>query len=138
MMRHQEFTRRRPPRRKPDFTLTIVKIVFLLVLFFLVAGTLVKRAELTIDLARTETLPLDRLPRPLLALAAGGQVFLDGEAISAADALAGLSDTGAVAVHILAEAGAPAQMVLAWADRIAATGMTAKLVTLHQRRKPAP
>ncbi|MEM8811307.1 MAG: biopolymer transporter ExbD [Pseudomonadota bacterium] len=67
----------RPPL---DFSLTSVNLVFLLLLFFLTAGTIMQQAETTIDAPATETLPLERLPRPLLVIDAEGGLFLDGQA----------------------------------------------------------
>ena len=51
-----------------DFSLTTVNIVLLLIFFFLVSGSLIETEELSVDLAQTTELPLDRLPRPLLLM----------------------------------------------------------------------
>ncbi len=44
-----------PPRRKPDFTLTMINIVFLLLLFFLTTGSLTNRNEAQADIPFTKT-----------------------------------------------------------------------------------
>lgn len=70
----------KPVSRTLDFSLTSVNIVFLLLLFFLTAGTLLQDAESEISAPRTEELPLGRLPRPLLSINQQGDLFLDGQA----------------------------------------------------------
>lgn len=70
----------KPVSRSLDFSLTSVNIVFLLLLFFLTAGTLLQDAESEISAPRTEELPLGRLPRPLLSINQQGDLFLDGQA----------------------------------------------------------
>ncbi len=62
-----------PQRRKPDFTLTMINIVFLLLLFFLTTGSLTNRNEAQADIPFTKDLPLERLPRPLLLITADGE-----------------------------------------------------------------
>jgi len=72
----------KPISRTLDFSLTSVNIVFLLLLFFLTAGTLLQDAESEIKAPNTEELPLARLPRPLLSVSSEGDLFLDGKPIS--------------------------------------------------------
>ena len=56
----------KPPRRaRPDFSLTTVNIVFLLLLFYLATGTLVTRNELEADIPITKDLPLERWYREM-------------------------------------------------------------------------
>jgi len=78
----------KPISRTLDFSLTSVNIVFLLLLFFLTAGTLLQDAESEIKAPNTEELPLARLPRPLLSVSSEGDLFLDGKPISAEQLLA--------------------------------------------------
>lgn len=93
---------RRPKRIGLDFSLTTVNIVLLLIFFFLVSGSLVETEELSVDLAETTELPLDRLPRPLLLVDTGGRLLLDGQAVDTAGVRAALPmDTPRL--HILAD-----------------------------------
>lgn len=78
----------KPISRTLDFSLTSVNIVFLLLLFFLTAGTLLQDAESEIKAPNTEELPLARLPRPLLSISGEGDLFLDGKPISVEQLLA--------------------------------------------------
>ena len=70
------------PRRRQDFTLTMINIVFLLLLFFLTTGSLSNREETQATVPETHTLPMERLPRPLLLLETDGRLLLDGQAVS--------------------------------------------------------
>lgn len=122
------------PKPVPDFGLAQVNIVLLLVLFFLVTGTLVESEEQTVRLPETLDIPIDRLPRPLLLLGAEGWI-LDGAAVTAAELPAQLAaqvaDTGADApVHLLAPRDASAEVVLAAMAALAPTGRPVVLVTV--------
>ena len=55
-----------------------INIALLLVLFFLVAGTIVEEEELGISPPEVMERPDTRLPRPLLAMTNEGQFLLDG------------------------------------------------------------
>ena len=103
-----------------------INIVFLLLLFFLLAGTLTAPGENEIDPARVAADAGERLPRPLLAITRDGALSLDGRAIersALAGAVAGLAApqsgetpilyvlaardlSGSVLVQILGEASA--------------------------------
>jgi biopolymer transport protein ExbD len=72
----------RPKRPRPDFSLAVINIVFLLLLFYLATGRLITHGELMTDVPLTQHLPLDHLPRPLLLVTADGSLFLDGAAVS--------------------------------------------------------
>lgn len=139
-----------PPRpaRQPDFSLATVNIVLLLVLFFLVVGSPAGEAERAVTLPETRTLPLDALPRPLLALAPGGAMELDGAPIDAAGLVArieggngdgtrdgtgaGMGDEPLTALHLLVPRDLAALELLALSDLIAGAGAQVVLVTLRQ------
>lgn len=131
-----------PPRRKPDFTLTMINIVFLLLLFFLTTGSLTNRNEAQADIPFTKDLPLEKLPRPLLLLAADGSLFLDGKAQPRAtltlDAKAALAATGDpdAALNLLAQKEMAARDFLEVAQELRTGGVTVQIVTLHQSAKP--
>lgn len=126
----------RPKRTRPDFSLTIINIVFLLLLFYLATGSLIKQNELTADIPFTRDMPLERLPRPLLLAAADGSLFLDGKPISLGD----LREAAPRAVgdrpylNVLAERTLAADSLLAILAEAQAAGVPARLVTLRERR----
>ncbi|MFT6223506.1 MAG: biopolymer transport protein ExbD [Paracoccaceae bacterium] len=122
-------TEDRPP---PDFGLAQVNIVLLLVLFFLVVGTIVETSEMAVDLSQTSDLPLERLPRPLLLITQEGGWSLDGEKLSHPDVIARLTENvdQATTVHILAPRDMPADMLIVAMQALQVTGLGVTLVTL--------
>src|SRR6187402_3428630 len=74
---------RPPARRRPDFSMAMINIVFLLLLFFLIAGSVVQKPETTVDIPLATKLPLENLPRPLLVVSYDNALFLDGQAVTA-------------------------------------------------------
>jgi len=127
-------------RRKPDFSLATINIVFLLLLFFLSVGTIVDSQELGVEAPETSELPLDRLPRPLLLIKSDGQLSLDGGAVMdgtlvevATNASEGKGGTKN-AINILAEANLPGRDLVAVIGRLSAAGLQVKLVTLRDAK----
>ena len=129
-----------PPDRapRPDFALAQVNIVLLLVLFFLVVGTLIETDESSVDLPRTAELPLERLPRPLLLIAPDGAWSLDGADLSRAETLARLAEgeEGPRRVHILAGRDVAADHVLSAMQALGTAGLGVTLVTLKEEPRP--
>lgn len=124
-------------RRKPDFTLTMVNIVFLLLLFFLTTGSLTNREEAQSAVPVTSTLPLEKLPRPLLLLESDGRLFLDGKLItrpavveSAKTALAAAPE-GAT-LNLLAQRDMAVPLFLSVAGDLRAAGLSVNVVTLRR------
>ncbi|WP_281859068.1 ExbD/TolR family protein [Litoreibacter halocynthiae] len=118
-----------------DFSLTTVNIVLLLIFFFLVSGSLVETEELTVDLAQTSELPLDRLPRPLLLMDVGDKLQLNGNPVTAETllpALTPLLKADAPRLHILADRDVPAGALVSLIQRSDLQGIEIKLVTLRQ------
>jgi len=130
-----------------DFSLTSVNIVFLLLLFFLTAGTLLQDAESSVQAPGTEELPLDRLPRPLLVVNDQGAMFLDGEAVtieqmlekarqSAARRPSGAADGVGDALpvlHVMPARALSAKSFLSMVKSIRAAGAwNITLVTVHE------
>jgi len=122
-----------------DFSLATVNIVLLLVFFFLITGTLVQRDEMSVDLAETKDLPLDRLPRPLLLMRADGHWSLDGTEVTAGTLLPALdadlqSLPGAARVlHLLPDRHLPAAELIAILQRPDLANVQIQLVTLRLR-----
>jgi len=131
-----------PDRRKPDFTLTMINIVFLLLLFFLTTGSLTNRNEARTGTPLTSDLPLERLPRPLLLLTREGELFLDGAAVDPAAVVSAsaeaLKATGMAGqrLNLLADREMPASTLLDLAEALRGGGIAVQLVTLHQVEAP--
>lgn len=58
-----------------------MNIVLLLLFFFMIVGQTARPAP-GVDLARTEDLPLEQLPSPILIVEGDGNWLLDGDPIS--------------------------------------------------------
>lgn len=126
-------------RRQHDFTLTMINIVFLLLLFFLTTGSLTNRNEAQSAVPVTRDLPLKRLPRPLLLLQLDGSLFLDGRAVARGDLVAaakaavaasGRADTP---LNVLAQPDMPSAPFLAATETLRSAGIPVRIVTVRRR-----
>ena len=119
-------------RRCPDFSLATINIVFLLLLFFLIAGSVVQKAETTVDIPLATKLPVENLPRPLLVVSYDA-LFLDGRPITqetlATQATESLKVRGGF-INILAERDQPATRLLDVLDILSGAGLPARIVTV--------
>lgn len=133
-----------PPRRpRPDFSLNIINVVFLLLLFYLVTGSLVKQSEMEADVPVTADLPLERLPRPLLLVTAGGDLFMNGRPVSPGDLTEAAREAFAgggegTFLNVLADRSMPAAAFLDIMVRAGASGAPLRIVTMRQRIEAAP
>ena len=120
-----------PPRptKAIDSSLAIVNIVLLLIFFFLATGSLIASDSVEIDLPETTQLPLDLLPKPLLAVDGDAAMTLDGVPLEPGSLAEALIDFPTL--HVLAdrELGAGDLLDLLAAEELVAVSI--KLVTLH-------
>ncbi len=123
-----------PPRRSaPDFSIATVNIVLLLVLFFLVAGSIVAESEQGFDLPETTDLPLADLPRPLIVLQPGGETLLDGARLDPAAITERLLAEGAGTAHVLTARDMPARALMDLLAALEPAGLETSLITLRSR-----
>lgn len=124
----------RPKRSRPDFSLTIINIVFLLLLFYLATGSLIKQNELETDIPVTRDLPLERLPRPLLLISADRALFLDGAPVDIAKLTEAVRDAKGTGgrINILAERSMAGRDFLDLLALVDAAGVPIRIVTLHE------
>jgi len=124
----------KPKRHRPDFALTIINIVFLLLLFYLTTGSLIKQNELAADIPFTRDMPLEKLPRPLLLAAADGGLFLDGRPVAMDELRAAVPMAVGERpyLNILAERTMTADRLLTILAEVQAAGAPARLVTLRE------
>ncbi len=128
-----------PRNRAPtaDFSLAIINVVFLLLFFFILTGSVVQRNEMNVQPPLTKKLPLERLPRPLIAISNDNELFLDGQLISlevllSQIALAKQNEDGTFpALNILADSDLSAKTFLATVDSLRMTGLTIRIVTIR-------
>jgi len=121
-------------RKPPDFGLAQVNIVLLLVLFFLVVGTIVETSEQAVKLPETTDLPLERLPRPLLLIDGSDTWQLDGEAMTPIETVTYLIETpeNLRQVNLLVAQDLPADALFDVLRRLEDTGLGVALVTIKQ------
>lgn len=128
-----------PDRPRPDFSLSTVNIVLLLVLFFMIVGAPADQAERQVDLPLTRDLPLDNLPRPLLLVEQGSwALVLDGVEVSAAALADAIAGGGLDRLHLLVARDHPAQALLALTTALTDAGAEVVLVTLRAPSAEAP
>ena len=127
----------KPVRRRPDEDqriMPLINVVFLLLIFFMVAGQLSKTDPVKIEppLSASETEPGAREIQVLIA--PDGRLLLGGEEIGAGDLSARLgamlTDRRDKTVHVKADGRADALEVIGVLDRIKAAGVEkVKLLT---------
>lgn len=118
--------------RKPDFSLAMVNIVLLLVLFFIVVGAPADPAERDIRLPEVRDLPIEALPRPLLRLTSGDGLVLDGQIVARTALISAIRQgDGPQMLHLLVARDHAARAVLALSAELGAAGAQVKLVTVR-------
>ncbi|MBR3370382.1 MAG: biopolymer transporter ExbD [Rhodobacteraceae bacterium] len=116
------------PRARPEPNIALINIVFLMLVFFLIAGSLAPRPdpEVTlVSLSDIATAP----PSDALVLLADGTLRLDGQAVSLPDAVAQLADDAQV--RLLPDRAAPAAQLVQTAQALRMGGV-GKLVLVTQ------
>ena len=125
-----------------EFALPTINVIFLLMLYFLVAGTIVQKDELSVAPPITSEDALERLPRPLLVVTDAETFTLDGEAVARQDLVA--AATAAIAgplaatpqLNILAPAEMAATPFLDLLAMLGAGGIPVRLVTVEAEAAP--
>ena len=133
---------RRRERPRMEFALPTINVIFLLMLYFLSAGTLAQQDELSVAPPQTVQVPDERLPRPLLVVGAGGEFILDGLVIADAEieaaGLAALQSAAADDFNLLVSRDMAAAPFLALLARLDAASLPVRLVTVERPAGDAP
>jgi biopolymer transport protein ExbD len=109
------------PRRRPDPTITLINVVFLMLTFFLIAGTLAPSLPDKVRLVRLAE--VDPINAPdLLALDAEGRILWQGREATPQEYAATLTRVGIA--RILPDRDAPAAAVVAVARDLRDAGAT--------------
>jgi len=109
------------PRRRPDPTITLINVVFLMLTFFLIAGTLAPSLPDKVRLVRLAE--VDPINAPdLLALDAEGRILWQGREATPQEYAATLTRVGIA--RILPDRDAPAAAVVALARDLRNAGAT--------------
>lgn len=127
-------------RPRMEFALPTINIVFLLMLYFLVAGTLAERDELSVAPPETTPYPSERLPRPLLLVTDDGRLLLDGRAIAehevAASGRQALDAAGVSELNLLVPSTMSAAPFLGILAELDSVGVPVRLVTVERDGVP--
>ncbi len=124
-----------------DFSLAIINVVFLLLFFFILTGSIVQRSEMEVRAPFTKNLPLERLPRPLIVISQHGELFLDGLPIKEEYLISKISnqpdrpDTAIKKLNILADGALSANLFLKLVEKLRKTGLPIKIVTVRTTAK---
>jgi biopolymer transport protein ExbD len=129
-------------RERMEFALPTINVIFLLMLYFLVAGTIVQKDELGVAPPVTMEDALDRLPRPLLVVTDATTFTLDGATVTREDlvaaAAAAIASPQALTpqLNVLAPADMAAMPFLAIIEALGAGGVPVRLVTVEAEAAP--
>ena len=83
-----------PPARKPEPTIALINVVFLMLIFFLIAGTVAPPLDRDVTLVKASDLD-GREPPDALVVHADGSLTFRGKAAEIADAVSQFVETGA-------------------------------------------
>ena len=129
-------------KERMEFALPTINIIFLLMLYFLIAGTIVQKDELSVSPPVSTEVATDRLPRPLLVISDAESFTLDGVPVTRDDlvaaATAAISDPLAQTpqLNVLAPREMAAAPFLDILGILGAGGVPVRLVTVEA--EPAP
>jgi biopolymer transport protein ExbD len=116
------------PRAKPEPTIALINVVFLMLVFFLIAGQVAQPLDRDVQLVDADSMAA-RVPDDALVLRADGTLIWHGLATTLTDFVAAQPDqTGAL--RILPDRYLPARDLIAVAAALRAqTGQDVRLVT---------
>ncbi|WP_439561485.1 ExbD/TolR family protein [Roseinatronobacter sp.] len=118
-----------PPRTRAEPTIALINIVFLMLIFFLIAGSLAPRPDADVALVSLTDITTEP-PSDALIMLADGSLRHAGAALSQDAALAEFS--AAERVRLLPDRAAPAGALVALAQGLRAAGV-AELVIVTER-----
>ncbi|MCK5932302.1 MAG: biopolymer transporter ExbD [Fulvimarina manganoxydans] len=131
-------------RRGQDPTIALINIVFLMLIFFLLAGTIASRGDGDIEMIRTSEAENSRPPAGPIGITAEGEIHYGGETVSEAALLTALRETRAAPtaepeeadeasagepVSIVADRALPARDLIAFLRTLREAGLSARIVT---------
>ncbi len=119
-------------RRRGEPVLALINVVFLLLVFFLLAGELARPRPADLHLSEIEAGTVPDLP-DALAITRDGQLFWEGTQVSRPDLAAILAARPQVAVRLMPDRNLPAADLIALARELAAAGQT-ELRLVGERR----
>lgn len=129
----------RKKTQKGDFSLAIINVVFLLLFFFILTGTVVQQKEMAVAPPFTKKLPLERLPRPLITVSNIDELYLDGQPILLDVLLTKIAQSAEdkeeafPALNVLADGALSAKSFLLVVDSLRTAGVPIRIVTVRTK-----
>jgi biopolymer transport protein ExbD len=129
--------RRLAPRRPQDPAIALINIVFLMLIFFLLAGTVAPVGGRDIELIQTSAAQNDRPPAQPIYVTAAGEIRYGGTAMALPLLLQHLAETAAAAsesypaeaVEIVADRHLPAPRLISIVQELQRHGFRSEIVT---------
>ena len=107
------------PRSKPEPTIALINIVFLMLIFFLIAGTLSQPVNPQLRLVKTSDLDMASPPDGLI-IHADGRMLSGGQPVDDLAAFADIQDTSTI--RLIPDRDLPARTLLQVAASLQAAG----------------
>jgi biopolymer transport protein ExbD len=130
------------PKESMEFALPTINVIFLLMLYFLIAGTIVQNDELSVLPPVTTETPTDRLPRPLLVVHDDGRLQLDGQLVANADLMTAAADavtrSSTQQLNVLAPAEMASTPFLELINAFAASNIPVRVVMIEKSALMTP
>ncbi|CUH39284.1 Biopolymer transport protein ExbD/TolR [Jannaschia seosinensis] len=122
--------RRRSTDREP--TIPLINVVFLMLVFFMVAGSIAPPLDRALTLVRTDALE-GRAPPDALVIRADGTLRYRGETVDSASAFAAdLSGEARAQIRVVPDRDLPAETLVAVATELRAAGAEKVLVVTER------
>ncbi|MCC5991816.1 MAG: biopolymer transporter ExbD [Rhodobacteraceae bacterium] len=118
-----------PPRPRAEPTIALINIVFLMLIFFLIAGSIRPRADADIALITLDGIET-ALPEDALIMQANGSLRHAGEALTPEAALARFQ--GMARLRLLPDRAAPASELVSLAQGLRAAGVSELVIVTAQ------
>lgn len=112
---------RRFQRKKPEPTITLINVVFLMLIFFLVAGTIAPPVPTEVRLVQIKGLDA-AVPPDVLAISAQGETFSQQGPVNAAAYIAGLPSLANGVARLMPDRDLPAATLIAVAQALRQAG----------------
>jgi biopolymer transport protein ExbD len=121
-----------PPRARAEPTIALINIVFLMLIFFLIAGSLAPRPDPDVHLVNLQDIATEP-PSDALVMLADGSLRLAGQTLPPEAAIAAV--IGTERVRLLPDRAAPAIDLVTLAQGLRAAGI-GELVIITERGMP--
>lgn len=127
-----------PPKRlPPENTLSLINIVFLMLIFFLVAGHMSTQSKGDVQLTEIKTIETAKPPSDAIAITAKGEIVFRGQQVAKADLLKMLrtsKDKDIKSFRIMPDKNLPATTLVDVLEILGQAGyLKAKIISLRKR-----